>query len=76
MVSNNDKAIKKLRDLEARAELLEAQASGIRNECHLTRRLLEGDVSTSSKKGNPSAAVAKAMAGRKAFLNKKNRHFS
>lgn len=73
MLSNHDKAIKKLRDLEARAESLEAQAIGIRTECHLTRQLLEGGVSTSAKKSNVKAAVAKAMAAREAFLNKKTR---
>jgi len=82
MQSNHEKALKKLKELEAQAlrlegqaQVLESQAAGIRKECHITRCLLEGDVSTSAKEGKKvnQAAVANAIARRQSFLNKKTR---
>jgi hypothetical protein len=82
MQSNHVKALKKLKELEAKAEMLEgqaqqleAQASGIRKECHITRCLLEGDVSTSAEEGKKvnQAAVAQVIARRQSYLNKKTR---
>jgi hypothetical protein len=72
MPNNHDKVLKKLQDLEAKALALEAQAAGIREECHKTRCLLEDGVSTPSKKSKVNhAAVAQVAAKRKSFLNKK-----
>lgn len=81
MQSNHEKALKKLKELEAKAQLLEdqaqlleSQAAGIRNDCHKTRCLLEGDVSTSAKVSKINhAAVAQAVARRQSYLNKKTR---
>jgi uncharacterized protein (DUF3084 family) len=81
MQSNHAKALKKLKELEAKAEMLESQAqqleaqqAGFRNECHKTRCLLEGDVSTSAKESKVNhAAVAQALSKRQSFLNKKTR---
>jgi hypothetical protein len=84
MRSNHEKALKKLKELEAKAEMLEgqaqqleAQAAGIRNDCHKTRCLLEGDVSTSAKVSKVNhAAVAQVVSKRQSFLNKKTRQVS
>lgn len=81
MQSNHEKALKKLKELEAQAlqlesqaQLLESQAAGIRNECHKTRCLLEGDVSTSANESKVNnAAVASVISKRQTFLNKKTR---
>jgi hypothetical protein len=81
MQSNHAKALKKLKELEAQAlqlegqaQVLESQAAGIRKECHKTRCLLEGDVSTSAKESKVNhAAVAQAVSKRQSFLNKKTR---
>lgn len=81
MQSNHEKALKKLKELEAKAEMLEgqaqqleAQAAGFREECHKTRCLLEGDVSTSANVSKVNrAAVALVVSRRQSFLNKKTR---
>lgn len=89
MQSNHEKALKKLKELEVKAfqlegqaqvlenqaQQMEAQAAGIRKECHITRCLLEGDVSTSAEESKivNNAAVARAVARRQNFLNKKTR---
>jgi hypothetical protein len=82
MQSNHEKALKKIKELEAKAlqlegqaQVMESQAASIRQECHITRCLLEGDVSTSAEESKivNNAAVARAVSRRQNFLNKKTR---
>jgi hypothetical protein len=89
MQTNHEKALKKLKEMEAKAlqlegqaqvlenqaQQLEAQAAGFRKECHITRCLLEGDVSTSTEESVNvnQAVVANVVAKRQSFLNKKTR---
>jgi hypothetical protein len=82
MQTNHEKALKKLKELEAKAlrleghaQELESEAAGIRKECHITRCLLEGDVSTSAEEGKKvnQSAVAQVVSRRQNFLNKKTR---
>lgn len=66
-----------MKALETKAALMEVQAQELKQECHLTRVLLEGDVSTPANGRNNIAIDAKVVATvtgkRKNYLKNKSR---
>jgi hypothetical protein len=74
MENNQVKILQKIKEMEGRAQLLESEAATLRKDCHKTRCLLEAGVSTPAKESKVNqSAVAKVIAKRKSFLNKKTR---
>jgi len=71
----NNILIKKLKALESKAAMMEVQAQELKQECHITRILLEGDVSTTANNSSPVSAkvIATVTGKRRKYLKNKSR---